>query len=330
MTFFILFSLLFLLKSISENKFLYVFLAGIMLAMAFLSKGFVGLYLLSFYFWYWIIFRQYSFAKMLIKTMILFLSMGLPFLLLFLVYPFGFQSLMNYIDNQVINSLSNVVTVDSRFHIIKSLFEQIALPLFVAIFWIVILWFVNRKQSFHNFKFEYKLGAFFFALGLSGVLPIMLSLKQSNFYILTTFPFFAIALASIITQFPSLKVNDKIKILSSILSVLLFSSAIIYAIYNFGTFSRDKDKITDIKNIKNEIPTLKAISIDHSIWSDWALFGYASRFGNFDFYRDNIPSQIYLLSLKNEKLNNQDSCYSKVVIELKLFTLYKLNTANNK
>lgn len=318
---FVLLSLLFLINDWVNPRSYFVIIAGIMLSFAFLSKGFVGLYLWSFFFWNWLIFRKFTFGQMIFKTLLLILFTCLPFVFLYLFYPYGFQSLVNYINNQVVNSVSNVVTVASRFHIIKSLFEQIILPLIVAVVFGVVSWIIHTRFSIKLWKF--KSTVFFLMLGFSGVLPIMLSLKQSNFYILTTFPFFAISLALIVDKFPPISLNKTVQKIHGILSIVFLISALMLIVGNYGKFYRDEDKISDIKLIKSSIPTLKKISLDKSIWQDWALFGYAVRYANFDFYRDSIPTQTYLLSEKDKPISIKSPIFEKLPINLMRYQLNK-------
>ena len=113
-----------------------------------------------------------------------------PLFLLVILFPVARISLSEYINNQVIESIKNVITVDSRLEIIKRLLNEIA-PVTVLFVIFYILRRISKSQIVIGNE-NIKKSLIFILLGLTGVLPIMISLKQSGFYILPTYPFFSI------------------------------------------------------------------------------------------------------------------------------------------
>lgn len=321
MAVFVLSSLLFLLNSLKQKSILFILLSGFSLSLAFLSKGPVALYLWSFFFLHFLLFRNGSFLQMVYKTLQLVFFTMMPFAMLYLFYSRGFDSLMAYLDNQVVKSVSSVVTVDSRFFILLSLLQQLILPFSVVLLWGGIAWMLTRKGVF--LKHNLKQSLFFFLLGMTGVLPIMLSLKQSGFYILTTFPFFSISLALIIAGFPKIKVNSKSLISIAGISILLLAFAATNTMLKFGTYSRDYDKIQDLQSVKRAFPMEKGVDIDPALWQDWALFGYAARYNGLDFHRDTIPSQALFLVEANNIVKPKDGLYEKCTLSLIRYELYQ-------
>ncbi len=319
MTVFVLLSLLFLFKSL-QNSLVFEVLAGLSLSAAFMSKGPIGLYLWSFYFFYYLIYQHQSFGKMCLKTVLLIFYTIIPFIFLYLFYPLGFQSLMNYFDHQVIRSIASVTTVSNRFFILWSLVQQLILPFGIGFIWIIIYRFTKDKSI--SSKLSLKPSFLFFLIGLSGVLPVMMSLKQSGFYILTTFPFFAFSIAFLLTQLPKIVVPKIYHKVFALFALLLLLSSIVFTASKFGSYNRDKDKITDLMVVKKEIPQIQDLNIERSMWDDWALFGYASRYANFSFWREEEPTKQYLLVPKGEDYTKEVVGYKLVALKLSNYNLF--------
>lgn len=125
MNIFVASSVFFLIKNIRANDFVYIMISGLCLFLAFLSKGFTGLFPLSFFFWYFVVFSSMKFKEMIGKTLLLIAFTLIPFLLLYIFYPPSIDSLSNYINVQVIDSLQNVQQNQgiNRFSITTRLFN---------------------------------------------------------------------------------------------------------------------------------------------------------------------------------------------------------------
>lgn len=123
-------SVLFILKSFENRRFLYLFLAGLSLFGAFLCKGFVGLFTFSFIFWIFIIKRNINFKRFFIDTSVLFFSALLPLIVLYFAVPESIDNILAYINKQVVGSVQNVQTVETRFFILIRLFLEL-IPMFL-------------------------------------------------------------------------------------------------------------------------------------------------------------------------------------------------------
>ena len=185
---------------------------------------------------------------MCVDTLILVAVTLLPVVLLLVLSPEARQSLTTYFMHQVMGSLENICTVTSRFAIVVDFLTAIVHPLLIAS---IVLWLAKTKGS--NLKSVFRnlpLALSLFMLSLSGVLPIMISLKQRAFYIDTVYPFFAIAL----TLF------------------LLFLS-IGFSYLQIKHTGRDKDEISDVHRIINRVGQNTPLGISSQLFSDWHLHG---------------------------------------------------------
>ena len=143
MNIFVCLSILFALQSLNYKKITNIFFAGLSLSLAFLSKGFVGLFPLSFYFWYFIVFKKINLNEMISRSIILFLFTILPFLLLYFFYPPAIDSLENYINKQVFGSIKDISTVENRFFILKKLFLELMPAIILCL---IIIYFSMMKN----------------------------------------------------------------------------------------------------------------------------------------------------------------------------------------
>ena len=326
MTFFLILATLYIFRSTNKHRFTNTYIGGLFIFLAFMSKGFVGLFPLSLYFWIWIVKRDSTFLKMLENSLMLLMFLISNFIILYIVSPETISSLVAYINHQVIGSINNVETVNYRFSIIVTLINQL-LPilLITSLFTIIYSKFVK-----HKFKINISKNVWITCLlGLSAVAPIMVSLKQNNFYVLPSIPFFSIGLALIISNQISDLINKinfrntKFKIFIIISFLLLIISISIIPRY-INTVGRDKETISDIKQFLEIIPTNTIIGISPEIRTNWSVQAYFYRYSyvSLDAYKN--KSHKYLLLTKNKTAKNFDN-FKEIKLETNKYILLKKN-----
>jgi hypothetical protein len=286
-----------------------------MLALGFLTKGFVAFFPWTFPFIFWLSLRQKSFWKMIIDTAGIFIFTLAPLLMIIILFPVVRLSLHKYIDNQVISSIRTVVTVDSRFDIVKRLFSELAPAAVLCILFLV--WMRIKKSSTLFVKENNKKALAFLLLGLTGVLPVMISMKQSGFYIVPTYPFFAIGISillyhSIDALFINLNYKSKGFLFFKLIAYGLFFTGVFLSIYFSDHFSRDKNKIKDSYAIFQEIPQGSVININPEMYKDWSLHAYFSRFKNISL-DPNLNNRREYLLIKNEDYSDSLNLNYKIV-----------------
>ena len=371
MNIFVASSVFFLIKNIRTNDLVYIIISGVCLSLAFLSKGFTGLFPLSFFFLYYLVFPSMTFKEMIRRTLLLIASTLTPFLLLYVFYPPAIDSLSEYINVQVIDSLKNVQTTNNRFSITTRLFNYMKfihlftiLSVFVYIVYLfrrkvldniflilmtilfisclVIELFVDTDRNFlyiYNYVFlllfliyqsrssiesniissaSIRWIIFFMLLGFSGVLPMIISLKQGGFYILTALPYFVISFTILIIPILSyildrFSLKRKIVYLFVLILFILYGPFISYSsqinisqIINLQLNSfksqykkdvRDKSLRDDIRLILKELPENAIVSIDfqkHNI-----IHGYFARYENISLDTDRGNQHKYLISFED-------------------------------
>lgn len=326
LTIFTSLSVLFYLKGHGNKNYFFIVMSGIMLALGFLTKGFVAFFPWTIPFLLYIFLKKISFGRMILDSASLIIFSLLPLLVLILFFPAIKESLFKYIDKQVIGSIKNVVTVDSRFDIVKRLCSEIIFPAALGI--IFLLWGRIRTSTTIFLKENSRKSLVFISLGLTGVFPIMVSLKQSGFYILPAYPFFAVGISILIyplldSLFTKMNYESKGFIIFKWIAYGLFVTGLLLSISFSDHFSRDKNRIKDMNIILTTIPRGSIINIKSEMFTDWALHAYLARFKDVSLDADLKSGRDYLL-IKNEYYSDTLSKnYSLVNLNTSDFKLFK-------
>lgn len=311
-------SVLFFIKSIENERVIHLVISGSMMSLAVLTKGLVALFPLSLVLWYFVFSTDRNFIRLIFNSIIILIAIVLPFILLFIIFPESFGSLLAYYEKQIIGSISNIKTVDSRFFIVFRLLTEL-LPTIILVF---IIWLFSIKEKMVNYREKWFL--IFFSVGLSGVIPIMISMKQSGFYILATFPLFSIAFSILILNNVSFLIekinfNSKRFEIFRYTSYLLLLLSITLNLLHFNKIGRDKNKIIDVKRIISTVSKNATIAIHPKLRSDWSLHGYFQRYGYVSLDSDTSKTHKYILMQKK----NSSNIYWKKILNLNGFDLYE-------
>ena len=235
MNMFVSASIFFAIRNIKTEKLIFLVLSAFSLSLAFLSKGFTGLFPLSIFFWFFLILPTMNFKNMIMKTSLLLIFSLVPFLLLLLFYPSAIDSLSNYINIQVIGSIQHSQTTTDRFSIMKELFNQIkflqVISSIAALLYILIFFF----QKLNITQILKENTSFISCIGLLLILPIP-TWRQQLLYTLTKYPiidsliycmliiFITYIIVLITSKLRVINIRNQYKwlIFSTILSILFF------------------------------------------------------------------------------------------------------------
>lgn len=292
MTSFIVAGFYFSLKSTVKSYFIIV--SGILFLGAFLCKGVFSLYVLSIPFLLWLFLKKISFKKVIIYTLLLVLCHAIPLILLYYLNDDAKNFFDYYIDHQLLNSVKSVQTVNSRFHIWMDFFSNTAIALFLTL--LIYLLLRKRKTSL---PFHYKKEILFIiSLSVLGILPIMISLKQREFYILSIYPFMAIGLGLLVTEkLKGLSVlsrlfTGKIPLYFFIGCITLF----ILTIYLLPkkTVGRDGQMLELVDYFKRQKKEKQLILSSIELQYNWTLQAYLVREGSHSLTSDTTEANFLL------------------------------------
>ncbi len=315
-------SLYYLIQS-NKKVLMNLVLAGFMIYCGFMTKGFVALFLWSFPFWELVFKKEKSLNQTIRKMITLILFSLFPFILLSLIYPESYYYLNDYFHVQVENSLRNVQTVDSRFWIVSKLLKELITPGILM----VLIYLICKFFKIQNTKVEHKeLVLILLALALSGVLPIVISLKQSGFYFIPALSIFSLAFALLIKDEVEI-IYGKIKIRSigfklfTLISITGIFIGIFIAINNYDKNGRDHEKINDISIISSVVGKKSILDVSPSVRKDWATLAYFYRYHKISLQSEEIPKNDFYLSLKTNELNLD--AYRKIDSSFQYIILYE-------
>lgn len=376
------------LKNYSLSSFVWLFISGCMLYLAFMAKGFTGLFPFSLpliYFWTNKLRKNQSishsgaiqqipesivnenqtshsssysgFLKNAIfnavaETLFMVAGFVLSFALMSWIFPESLDALQRYFHKQVIGSLEQVQTVSTRFKILGDYILAVLPMLFASLF---LGWYLDRKSTHNvNNKFSSEKSLFFnnkysiyrvksmiqnvpvvrflLLLSLSGVLPIMISLKQSDYYIYCIFPLTAMAL---IIGFKDNWLAFENQLLGSnkwqlalVIICFLFGG---WGFAQSGKVQRDKELWYDINSI---VSSLKQKEGDNSLVlgsfralkDDWYLQAYLYRYYGITIQNYRIPNDEknfkYYLVPKNYTRDSLQGLYP-LNLNLKKYELWQ-------
>jgi 4-amino-4-deoxy-L-arabinose transferase-like glycosyltransferase len=320
---FICLSVLFYIKSQKSNRIFFLFLAGLMLSLGFLTKGPVTFTPLSFPFFLWLFSRNKKFFSMVLDTLIILISAVLPLVLLFL-YTGAHEFFPKYIE-MAFDKISTGVTSDSRFYIIHRLVMEL-LPAF-GIILLLILYGWKNKISFNKTSSGLTPALVFFCLGLAGVLPILVTMDQSAYFLLLSFPFFAISLGLIVnplieTLLEKVDYNSNRFRFFKFSGLIALSAGIILSVYFSGDINRDKNLLKDMRVILVQLEENSTINILPEMYVEWSLHTYYGRYKNISLDPDLGNRHEYLLIktlLNSDTINNSYDRIDLKTIEYELF-----------
>lgn len=325
MTVFVLLSAWVCIKAIQKNNITYFILSGVFLSLALLTKGFVSLYIWIFPVAWFLIFKSHPFLIVFRNSIILVLSTVLPIIILFFASDDAAHNMASYFEIQVVRSVTSVAVVDTRFSIFFELFQNSLPPLSIVV---LILLFSIKKSTFREkISQNRKLIYFLSIVVFCGIAPIMITLKQRGFYILTVYPFVGIILGLVAIpflekKFNSYSNNSKFKNLTKVLSVVMLIGSVVFASFQFNKIGREQNEVKDTYKVIELVGRNAKINICPSEYGKFSKHGYYARYGRISLSRKYNQDWDYFLVHKNECIPDLEN-YELLPIKLETHDLYK-------
>ncbi len=278
MVVFVLLSVYFQLKAwYSKSYFIiYCFFGGLALAASSMCKGVQGLFPIVLPTIWWIVLRDQKFTKAILQTVII-ISVPIIFYGLLFLNDNIFASFKQYYHDRIeaTFNIASTATTQSHFSLLWRLPMELILPILLA-----FLCFIKSKNSESRNK---KLILSFFLLGLSGILPLMVTLEQRRFYLLTGLPFITTALAILAAPYAlslSGKLLQSVRTISilKMISLVLISITLISTIALAGKPKRDRNMLQDVQMIGKKCGEKAIISVPYEVFSIWSFQVYLNRY----------------------------------------------------
>jgi hypothetical protein len=299
--------------------------SALLIVLAVLSKGFPGFFPLGVPFFHWLIFRSISFKAMSIRTGIMLLIILICSLALY-IYPPSKESLSIYLFERAFQRISYAPVAESRFDTFWRLLSEL-IPLFL---YSLLIWWISKKsKSVHTHQVQFKQGLLFVLIGLSGSLPLMLTMVQKGFYFVPSLPYFGIAFAvmtvpTIHTMISGISTRYHVMIRNFMWVVLC--TVFVVTWMQKDRYSRDRELLQDIEAISSVVPEGSRINCTHDAYQDWSLNCYLVRYHQISINNigiDNTPRTYFLTRIQDPNPNPEK--FIKIPLTTNQYVLYRQN-----
>lgn len=304
-----------------RNRFGALIISGVFVFLATMSKGVTGFFPIALPFLYWIIFKRKPFLNVIIQTLLI-ISVPVIFYFVLFSLPQSHESLSFYLTKRLLGRINDDPTVGNRFYILKRLLTELIPQIFLTL---LIILAAKLKKIKVPLVSNTSLAILFFSIGLAATAPMVLTLVQRGFYLVPSFPYFAIGfsilIAPVVLHFTEEFISKirKIEILR-ILSIVLFVFAIGFSLMQKGKTYRDRDMLFDVHAIGNAIPKGAAITINQDIANTYVLECYFIRYYNISLFVD-VPKDYLMITKTMDPPDPGD--FEKLDILTKSYDVYK-------
>lgn len=306
MVLFVLGAILLLLRT--KRNALNGMLAGLLLVAAFLTKGFTGLFPLVLPLLLWLFDRKnLSFKAMLVQSVCIVMSLLLPLVVIALAVPEARDYFSNYMLHQVMAGWSQGEV--HRWQILVYFLRSTAIAIGLVLLVAIVNKGVGQKPSREQWAM--------WALVACAVLPMMVSTRQREFYLLTGMPMVAVLLALLIEEPVSRWIKPS-KVLAYVALALLLG-AVVLNIVRFGSEGRDVQLQRDLEVIAPQLERGEIVTVPTPLYFDYKLQGY--------YYREcrvSLDDQHRHRHLLTTDEYPTDSTYGEVSLPTEQYHLYKL------
>ena len=302
-------------------------LASVSLILALFTKGVFCLYIWGVPFFDWLFRRRSDFHTAVVDTLIIVLATVIPAVLLYYFAEPVRLNVDGYFQEQLIISLESELehTVSNRFHILISFFKGILPQIVIGVAPILIS---RSKISVKDLRTGIPSFLFFFFVALGGVLPIIISLKQRSFYIITVYPFFALGvshyLLPVVNELMG-RVNFKSRgfLFFRAFTWLTIFAGVAISFAQVGRIGRNESKVSDAYKIIEYTGRDLSIRVCSSMEEDWSLHGYYARYGHIGLTTNNDTSLVYYIQEGNCMPEIISQHYEFIDLDTKDFFLYR-------
>jgi hypothetical protein len=333
----------------SRLGFKHLIICGVLLHLAFLTKGPVGLFPLVIPIIYWLFYRDKINLQNAIFQSFILGATCFGTLTLWYFYPPAKAFWVKYFNIQLMSSIGETDQTEAYtgldyLYIPKEILVQSVA--FVIVGLVLFIFSKIKKTAFHFDNEATKKAAFFMTIGLSGSLPMMISHKASSYFLLPSLPFFVIGFCLFLEPTVCIWIEKFALSPAKTLRANRFVGVVaigvlMYCLAQIGRVGREQNIIHDIKILgKNESPThaiLRGgipfdikIAVSDSMMKHFNYHGYFQRYNRWELTKpSDTTAQFFIDEMGVSRVTELDSVvrvwgFKKVEIEgLESFIVYK-------
>ena len=160
-----------------------------------------------------------------------------------------------------------------------------------------------------------------FALGLSGILPIMLGLKQQEFYIVPTLPFFALSMGCLMYDLLEdwlQNINDVAHKVLVALAVLIFGSGLVLNAASLHKINSNEELLSDMKVILPYLHDGELVSVSKEVMQNPEVEEYFYRYKQIVF--DSTEGRRHYISMY---ANVDRDSYEDMALPTQVYRMYE-------
>lgn len=263
-------------RAVRKDHFLWAILAGVLMGLAVLTKGPLGFFPLTAIALLWLAnfwtkpTGSYSFYRAFYKSIAVVAGFGIVVVNI-MTNPKGKVFMLHYIKQQVIPSVTGQKEIEStltgHLSILKNMLIEFS-PIYGVAILLWILFHFFRKEHYTIKNKTIALWLIF--VGLSATMPIALSAKSHSFYLISSVPYFAMAVGiywidSILslTQKVILARKNKRTWRVFLTSIVLFT--IVSTSVQWGKYHRDGSMLKDLDALSEKVNPMDTIGIEKGL-----------------------------------------------------------------
>ena len=301
--------------------------AAVLICAGLLSKGVLALFPVATIGAYWLMFRTIRVRAAIAWTALLIGLVGAMIALLLWSSEGARYNISRYLETQFFESMrGHRGSAPNRLDIVAKLLAELAPVIGVCAIVLVVNYF-KRFASFARSD-VFKGGVVCVLIGAAGSLPIVLSPRQSGFYLVPSFPLFAVGFALLMTPVVHAmveRVNVRawgFKLFTAVSAVALVV-IVVYSAGQYGSVRRNKNTIHDVKMIGSVVPGGSTVTICDATWRDWSFHGFASRYYRISLAKDE-PVRAFAVIRDGRGCASLDiNHYDRVPVDTRYYHLYQ-------
>lgn len=304
-------------------------LAGLLVAGGTLCKGFVALFPLAFFGIYWLVYRRTTWLNAVGSTALMIAAIGVFYGIL-LQYEPARESLWWYFDSQVLASMNLERSFEphfrsSRFYIIKRMLTVLIPAILLTTLLLGAAWRGRGKALLRGDNVRPAI--LFLLLGAAASVPLMISPKQSFYYLLPSMAYYALgagllAVPAVAIYFAR-PTGKRASIVFAVVMPLLLLAGILNTAKHFGQVTRrDVNKLTDIEKMNTVLPERTTVGSAGNI-DPLVVYMYRTHYTSIDTVKARQFDYPFLVARQTEPVNNPD--YVRLELGLTEYALYRRN-----
>lgn len=334
MTIFVLVAFWLLLKGLEPGARFWAWslAAGAAVVAAVLTKGPVGLFPLAAVVLARLVWGHTTWSRAVIMSSLMAVVGALAGWLLW-AWPEAHQGLQVYMDIQLLPSFTGGHGGSPDWPGFLEDILNTHLPALGAV--LVLLGVGWRRRLLGRIRREHRrLALFLILLGCAGSLPVGVSPRHSLFYVLPSFPFYALGLAALVAPVASALVQDirpagRVHRALQVLTVVLLAAVLVVSVARVGGYSRDEQQIRDVKVMRDYFVHRRGengargvvVGSCKNLRRHFTLMAQMARYGGMSFTRETEPQHFMVVLNTCEEPDLAQ--YIRVTPETKLYHLYE-------